>query len=250
MSDYSTVQFRNKRGLWLHGAIHGEPSDVMAISCHGMLSTKDGAKHAYLAACLKAYDIPTLRFDFSGCGESEGELFDLSYSSEMDDLHAAVDHLVSLGAVTLGVFGSSMGGSIALLTAARNARIKAVATLAAVGHPEEIEQRFPQACSQWQQRGYVDIEGEGRIGKGFLDDALKHDVISAVGVLAAPLLVIHGSEDKVVPPVDAHDIASAARHVSLEMVEGADHRFSSPLYMRPAMQRVAEFLALKLRAPS
>jgi hypothetical protein len=46
----------------------------------------------------------------------------------------------------------------------------------------------------------------------------------------------------VVPVSDAHDIATAARNVSLEIVDGADHRFSSPLQMRPAMRKVADFL--------
>jgi len=51
-----------------------------------------------------------------------------------------------------GVFGSSMGGAVALLAAARDGRVCAVATLAAVAHPALIVERYqsrPTAGSVW-----------------------------------------------------------------------------------------------------
>ena len=80
----------------------------------------------------------------------------------------------------------------------------------------------------------------------FLDDALTHDVVSAVRVIRAPLWVVHGVEDATVPVSDAHDIAAAARAASLNLVAGADHRFSTALHMRPAMKSIAEFLVREL----
>ncbi|HET6345340.1 MAG TPA: dienelactone hydrolase family protein, partial [Myxococcota bacterium] len=63
-----------------------------------------------------------------------------------------------------------------------------------------------------------------------------------------PILVIHGEEDTVVPPSDAHDIASAARQARLELVPGADHAFSRPAHLRPMIRGVATFLADALRS--
>lgn len=243
------VEFDNRRGQRLVGLLHGEPEGVAVISCHGMLSDKGGMKHQRLADELSARGLATLRFDFAGRGESQGSLYELSYSNEVEDLDAAIDFLARRGVERIGLFGSSMGGAVALLAASHDERVAAVATLAAVGHPAELAERYPEHVASWQERGYIETSA-GRLGRGFFDDALERDVISAVRVLHIPLLVVHGSEDTVVSPSDALDIASAARRVALDMVEGADHRFSDPVHLRPTMQRVADFLSTALRDES
>lgn len=246
MINSAPVDFPNRRGQRLAGVLHGEPGALMAISCHGMLSTKEGAKHRLLADTLAARGIATLRFDFAGRGESEGDMEEMTYSSEMADLDAAVDYVSANGAQRIGVFGSSMGGAVALLAAARDERITAVATLAAVAYPDQIEERYPRDCAGWRERGYLDL-ANGRIGIALLDDALQHDVVSAARVIRAQVLVMHGVEDQVVPPSDAHDIAAALRNVSLVLVDGADHSFSNPIHMRPAVRDIAEYLERCLR---
>ena len=228
------VYFTNCRGQKLAGLIDGELSDRAVICCHGMLSTKNGTKHQSLAELIAGMGIAVLRFDFAGRGDSEGRLFDLTYSNEMEDLYAAVEFLAGRGVERLGLFGSSMGGAIALMGAAREERFVAIATLAAVAHTNEVEVRHPVEAESWKTHGYADTEA-GRIGKAFYEDAL------------APILVLHGDLDEVVPPLDAHDIAVAARNVSLEIVQGADHRFSNPVHLRPAMRAIAAFLVGHLR---
>jgi pimeloyl-ACP methyl ester carboxylesterase len=235
------VTFTNCRGERLVGVVQGTLGRTAVLCCHGMLSNKDGTKHQLLARLMEERGVATLRFDGAGRGESEGRLYDLSFSQGREDVEAAVEFLAERGVERLGVFGSSMGGALALLCAGRDERVVALATLAAVAHPGELAARHPEQVSAWQTQGFVDTE-LGRIGRGFYDDAGLHDVIAAVRVLRAPLLVLHGDQDTVVPLSDAHDIASAARNVSLEVVYGADHRFSDPVHLRPAMNAVAEFL--------
>lgn len=210
-----------------------------------MLSSKDSPKHVTLAERLARAGIPALRFDFAGRGESEGELFDLSYSNEIEDLDAVIEWLWGRGIRRVGLFGSSMGGAVALLTAARDERVVAVATMAAVAHPGALEERYPAQASGWRERGFIDSEA-GRIGVGFLSDAQQHDVPSAVGVLLAPILVVHGTKDEVVPTSDAHDIACAARRASLVELEGADHRFTRREDLEEALEHVSGFLRREL----
>lgn len=207
-----------------------------------MLSTKNGTKHRLLADELEKRGVACLRFDFAGCGESEGRLFDMTYTREMEDVDAAIEFLAARGVLALGLFGSSMGGAVALLAAARDERVVAIVTLAAVAHPELLAERHLEEVASWDARGYIETL-EGPIGRGLYDDAKGHDVIAAVRVLRAPLLVLHGEEDEVVPVDDAHDIATAARNVCLEVVSGADHRFTNAVHLRPAMVQAADFLA-------
>jgi pimeloyl-ACP methyl ester carboxylesterase len=242
------VTFANARGEQLVGVLHGGPGEAAVISCHGMLSNKDGTKHQLLAELLTERGLPVLRFDGAGRGESEGSLAELSYSHGREDVAAALAYLAVRGVGRFGLFGSSMGGALALLAASREERVVAVATLAAVAHPGDLDERHPELVRAWQTQGFVDTE-LGRIGRGYYDDASQHDVIAAVRVLRAPLLVLHGEEDDVVPVSDAHDIASAARDVTLEIVLGADHRFSKPVHLRPAMRAVADFLVAHVAGP-
>jgi pimeloyl-ACP methyl ester carboxylesterase len=207
-----------------------------------MLSGKDGVKHTRLAHEAEQRGMALLRFDFAGRGESGGSVFDMSYSNEVEDLDAAINWLWAKGVQRIGLFGSSMGGAVALLTAARDERVVAVATLAAVAHPSAIEERYPDETLSWTKNGYVDTPA-GRIGRSFYDDALQHDVVSAVGILRAPILIMHGTEDTVVPQTDALDLATAARNATLDLIEGGDHQFHNEQFLRPAIRRIADFLA-------
>lgn len=239
------IEVTNRRGQKLAGVLHGRPDGRAVICCHGMLSGKDGAKHTRLASELEKLGIATIRFDFAGRGESQGELFDMTFSNEVEDVDAVIGWLGKQGIHRIGLFGSSMGGAVALLTAARDERVVVVATLAAVGYPSAIEERYPREAQSFTERGYIDTE-HGRIGKAFYDDALQHDVVAAVSILRAPILVMHGTEDDVVPQTDALDIASSARNATLDLVEGGDHQFHDQTFLRPAMKRVAEFLSQHL----
>lgn len=241
----ASLFFANRRGERLAAVLHGEPGEVAVICCHGMLSTKDGPKHVMLAEELERAGLPCLRFDFAGRGASEGRLEDLCFSGQVDDLEAAIELLAARGVRRVGLFGSSMGGAVALLAASRDERVVAIATLAAIGHAAAAIERNPTAMAAFESKGYLETV-EGRIGRKLWDDAREHDVISAVRVLHAPLLVIHGEDDDIVPVSDAHDIAATARNASLEIVSGAGHRFDQPGQFRPVVRDVTRFFVEKL----
>ena len=59
--------------------------------------------------------VDLLAFDFSGCGNSEGDYVTLGWK-EVDDLHAILQHLASAGKTSKVVlWGRSMGAATALL---------------------------------------------------------------------------------------------------------------------------------------
>lgn len=64
---------------------------------------------------------PVLRFDYSGTGDSSGELRDSSIESHIDDLQAAIVHLRSHVSATcrVGAIGLRLGASIVALAAER-----------------------------------------------------------------------------------------------------------------------------------
>ncbi|MEM7165225.1 MAG: alpha/beta fold hydrolase [Planctomycetota bacterium] len=241
------VWFPNGAGQRLSGVVHGEPHPYAVLACHGMLSDKGSAKIGQLMAHLDAVRMPAMRFDFAGRGESDGYLLDLSITGQMQDLRAALDDLERRGAERIGVFGSSLGGTVALLTAATDSRIQTVATLGAVAFPNRIEETWPEAASEWRSSGQLQTEA-GPIGEGFLLDALRHDAASAAASVQVPTLIVHGEKDEVVPLRDAQALHAAIPGAELHVLPEADHRVTDPLQQQTVMRDIGKFLVASLRS--
>lgn len=226
------MSFASRRGNRLVGVVH--PADRAApapgvILCHGMESTKEGTKHRRLAAWLAERGVAVLRFDFSYVGESEGDFEDLTFSGEVDDLAGAWSFFRPRTSGTVAIVGSSMGGAVALLFAAQEPAVHAIATIAAVGRPARaLEELRPTELDRWRSDGVFSLGGM-RLKSMFLEDLERLDVLAACRKVACPVLVTHGGADRVVPISDGEEIAAAlGARARLAIYPGADHRFSRP----------------------
>jgi alpha-beta hydrolase superfamily lysophospholipase len=243
------VAFPSRRGNRLVGVLHGAAGEGAAalaagvILCHGMESTKDGTKHKLLASRLSRAGLSVLRFDFSYVGESEGELSDLTFRGEVDDLAGAWDFFRARAGGPIGILGSSMGGAVALLFAAEEPRVGALATIAAVAHPARaVAELRPAELERWRTEGVLSLGGL-RLKRSFLDDIETLDVIGACKRIACPTFLAHGDADRVVPCSDAEEIAGALRgEHRLKIYAGADHRFSRPSDLETLLDDCATWL--------
>ena len=116
------ISFTNSRGDTLSGVLHHaekHPARGAVILCHGMESDKNSEKLVFLSRELARRGVLALRFDFSYVGESSGKFEDITYSGEVEDLKAAYALLRSRHAGKTAILGSSMGGTVALMFAAR-----------------------------------------------------------------------------------------------------------------------------------
>lgn len=245
-----SVTMTSRRGVRLAGVLHlpatsRDPAELPAVVlCHGMESTKEGTKHQALAARLTALGYVCLRFDFSYVGESGGCFEELTISGEVEDLGGAVDFLGARGTTTFGLVGSSLGGTVAVLFAGTDARVRALVTIAAVALPLGIVQRMdPVAVEAWRRSG-VRAEGGGRLQRDFLDDLKRVDVLSAARRLTAATLVTHGDNDQVVPVADAHALfAELHEPKALAITSACDHRYSDPAHLAALLDRTVDWMA-------
>ena len=133
--------------LRLSAVLHRPPTDdpPVVIGSHGLYSNGDSPKQITLAERLNASGIAFLRLDHRGCGQSEG-IFEAvtTLDGRVRDLLAAARALEHrMGApLRLGLFGSSLGGSVCL-TVGDEITPFAVATLAAPIQSDTI--RMPEA---------------------------------------------------------------------------------------------------------
>ena len=243
------ISFSNGRGDRLAGILHlpaSVESRAAVLLCHGMDSHKESEKLARLGRQFAQRGIAALRFDFSYVGESSGKYEELTCTGEAADLAAAHDLLKSRGFERIALFGSSLGGTVALLFAAHGPSLKAIATLAAPLHPERFPERLlpAQEIVEWRTRGYGVYNGR-RLNTSLFDDFATLDMPKQVKEIFCPVLTLHGDRDEIVPVAEAyelHDCLPALK--KLTILTGADHRLSNPADMDRAINETLEWLTV------
>jgi fermentation-respiration switch protein FrsA (DUF1100 family) len=219
------------------------------ILCHGMLANR--AEVLPWARPLWEDGFALLMFDFRALGESGGELCTAGYF-ETQDLHGAVDYLTSRPesvGLPVGVFGFSMGGAAAILAAAEEPRIQAVATHGAYA---TLDRAIKQRCRhhfgpfapivEWITRFVGD-----KMGWFPASPSLVSPVDAVSRLTPRPLLLLHGGRDRIIRPDDAHALhAAAGDPKALHILPRSGHKRIHRRLRQEARQRVAEFFRATL----
>jgi len=196
--------------------------DIVVIG-HGVTGNKDRPFVVALAAGLAAAGINALRFSFAGNGESGGKFVDSTISKEVEDLGAVLD---ALAGWRVCFVGHSMGGAVGVLRTSSDPRVKFLVSLAGMVHTEEFAARefgdvTPDAGDMWEDE-------DCPLSQRYMDDMKA--IASVVGRgadISVPWLLVHGTEDDVVPLADSQDIlAQAGANAELIVLDGAGHVFS------------------------
>ena len=193
------TSIRSPDGLRMAAVLHrpDEPTGSGVVICHGMMSYKDSPKHRGIATRLCKRGHMVLRFDFTGRGESEGDLMALTFGRQVGECRAAMDLLAKNGVQRIGLAGSSMGGAVSILVAARGG-VAALVTLAAVGRTDLLPERAvgKKGLAVWKRKGSIRIQDQ-RVGFCLVEDAVAIDMRAEAGKIVCPWLILHGAEDEV-----------------------------------------------------
>lgn len=225
-------EIRNEHGERLDYTFHegeleytgneGDSNQIVVIG-HGVTGNKDRPFLVHLAESLAEVGISVLRFSFSGNGDSEGKFTDSTITKEVSDLGCVLD---ALDGYTVAYVGHSMGGAVGVLRAATDERIGFLVSLAGMVHTKAFAQRefgdvTPDAGFMWD-------EPDCPLSQAYMDDLAAIDsVVTRASDISVPWLLVHGSEDDVVPLQDSLDILKHANE-SAELVQlmNAAHVFS------------------------
>ncbi|MBM2577703.1 OsmC family protein [Jannaschia sp. Os4] len=201
-----------------------------ALFAHCFTCGKDIAAARRISARLASEGIAVLRFDFTGLGHSGGEFANTTFSSNVDDLVAAAEHLAASGHAPTLLIGHSLGGAAVLRARARIPSVKAVATIGAPFDPGHVTHNFGDALEAIRRDGAGDVMLGGRklkIGRGFVEDVAESKLEAAIRDLDAALLVLHAPRDETVGLENATNIFLAAKHPkSFVTLDSADHLVS------------------------
>src|SRR3974390_759283 len=149
------------------------PTRAVALFAHCFTCGKDNTTARRIAEGLQLHGIAVLRFDFTGLGASEGEFANTTFSSNVDDLVAAADHLRQTLAPPAILIGHSLGGAAVLAAAHRIPEARAGATLAGPFDPGHVAGLFKEHVAEIDEKGEVEVSIAGRsfhIRRALLDD--------------------------------------------------------------------------------
>jgi uncharacterized protein len=187
------VAIQASDGVRLAGWFLPKPGAPAVVLLHGYPADK--ADLLPIAAGLAA-QFATLLVDQRYFGDSEGRATTLGFR-ERDDLKRMLDFLHSRGVPGVGVFGFSLGGAVALLAAAEDSRIGAVAAYA----PFSDLRTLGREMYGWMWLGrYPFVEAMllwSRLIFGA--DIARPSPVEAAARVTVPVLLVHSRVDEQIP---------------------------------------------------
>jgi pimeloyl-ACP methyl ester carboxylesterase len=213
-----------RRGLivYLHGSADNRQSGL-------------GFAHRFVP---QGFDV--LAYDSRAHGDSEGEACTYGFY-EKQDLSRALDAVAADSAI---LFGTSLGGAVALQAAAEDPRVIGVIAQSSFSDLETVvRQRAPFIATGREVDAAIRLaEGQG----GFRVSEVSP--VRAAARIRVPVLLIHGERDRETPPSHSQAIfAALTAPKELFLVPGAGH--DDTLAHPASWTRIDQWLAWIAPAP-
>ncbi|MFW2350180.1 alpha/beta fold hydrolase [Qipengyuania sp.] len=219
------------RGYELSGALE-LPNGLVrgaAVFAHCFTCTKQSRAAIEVTRALAQHGIATLRFDFTGLGQSGGNFGRAGFASDLEDLIESARYLAARFGKGLLLVGHSLGGA-AVLAAADMLDEGTVAAISTIGAPAEVEHvlgtvKGDLAAIERDGEGQVDIGGHRyNLSRDFVEAVREVDLLARVKALRIPLMFCHSPTDEIVDVDNAAQLFTAAKHPkSFISLAGADH---------------------------
>lgn len=224
----------------------GRPA-AYALFSHCFTGSKNWNVVRDISRELILEDIAVFRFDFTGLGDSDGDFAETNFSTNISDLMAATDFMVSHDMSPSLLIGHSLGGAAALAAGSQISSIQAIATIAAPSDPEHVKHQFESHLSEIQHEGSAKVSLGGRpfqITQQFVDDLAQQDLNSTISDLNRALLIMHSPQDLTVSIDHAAILYQQAKHPkSFVSLDGAEHLLMDEADARYAGRVIASWAA-------
>ena len=204
---------------------------------------------------LQAHGIASIRFDFNGHGQSEGEFKDMTVPNEIEDAKKVVEYVSSLPYVNgLAIAGHSQGGVVAAMTAGELSEalgqpaFKAVALMApaAVLREDAIKgSTMGKMYDPFDPGEYIELFGGLKLGGNYIRTAFNLPIYETAAKYQGPAIIVHGNGDRVVPYTYGERFHQIWPGSAYYMQEYFDHGFSQNIYRSTDL--VAQFLIKTLK---
>ncbi len=207
-----------------------EGTGPVTIFLPGYASDMNGTKALALEDWAQRTGRAFLRFDYGGCGQSEGAFDEQTLAGWRDDVLAMID-LVAPAPVVL--VGSSMGGWLMLLAAlARPGQVKALVGVAAAADFTDwgfsTDEKMALLSTGRIERPSPYSDQPTPYTRAFWSSGEANRLMHGVIGIDVPVRLLHGLRDSDVPIARAIRLTELIRsaNVQLTIIKDGDHRLS------------------------
>jgi len=216
VSNRRKFQFEGSTGEKLAGLLETPDREPIATAlfAHCFTCGKDIAAASRIARALVKRGYAVMRFDFTGLGGSDGDFANTNFTSNVEDLVAAAEHLRAEGMAPTLLIGHSLGGTAVLTAAHKVPECKGVVTIGSPADAQHVSHQFECDIATIEKNGEAEVNLAGRkflIKKQFLDD-INRSSVNHISKLNTAFLVMHSPIDTTVNITEAERIYRAARH--------------------------------------
>lgn len=188
-------------------------------------------------------------FDFCGGSynsRSDGKTTEMSIITEKKDLLSVFDQIEGFDYVdtdNIFIMGESQGGIVATLCASELLdRVRGLTLLyPAYSIPDMLNEMFPDADSVPEKYEIWGME----IGRVYYDDCLTFDAFDAISQYKGPVIIYHGTDDKIVPFLYSERAIETFENAKLIEEKGVGHGFENELEYSTA-EDMTEFIKANL----
>lgn len=211
----------------------GEGKFPLVVMHHGFAgSRQEGGGFERIAEALAKEGIASIRFDFSGCGDSKEPYTEYNFTNNKSDSKACLNYALeneNIDKDKIGILGYSMGGRISILLTQEENPYKAMALLAPAAFTRDTEaiKEAEENYKRAEKTGSIKIEWFGQeleVGeqyyKEFIDSCNTIDNMQN----RMPTLMMYGDKDTTVP---SETTLNCGKKLDAQIVkiENADHGF-------------------------
>jgi dipeptidyl aminopeptidase/acylaminoacyl peptidase len=200
-------------GLALTATLHYPAKDgacpdrkmPLVVICHGFIGSRIGVDRLFLLASrqLAQRGFLVIRFDYAGCGESEGVYGEHGLDSMIAQTRSVLDYGLSLDCVDplrVTLLGHSLGGAVALLAGSKDRRVKSLALWSPVAHPFNDIVRIVgrELYNETVTKGQADYLGYS-LRPEFFESLQQHQPFQEARKFQGDVYIAHGTSDDVIP---------------------------------------------------
>lgn len=226
-NNVSAIEIKNCKGFVLRGFLHlPESASEIVVMLHGFTGNK--TEHAghfrNLSRRLEKIGIASMRMDYHGNGESDGEFFDFVFEDALDDALRMVEYAKSIdGIKKVHLLGFSMGGAIASLVA--NENIDKLILWSPAGSMNNISNRVLVSWRTLENGNYY-VPGF-EMSKKFIESINKFSMYQNCANIKNETIIIQGTKDLSVLPEFSYKYSQEIKGSVLHYIDGAGHGYDS-----------------------
>lgn len=219
-------------------------SDKIVVICHARTSHKNSRPTTLLGKSLTQNRINNFRFDFIGCGESEGSQLDYTVTNMISNLNATLNMLrEKYGYKEFTLIGCSMGARITSLVDHDNFDInKIILWYGAIDYGRGLFNLPSKKEKIAKKIGFYRGENNWKFSYEYFLDERKYCAYKELYKWNVPKLFIHGTSDPYVNFKSSVKVSNRCLNSELLLIENGDHGFHNDEHMKLAIDKTILFI--------